>query len=247
MDLSSYFDFNDIKNPVHQYLQDFNIYAFIPNLTQTTMYRIKRNEGTLNDDIWVGVQGKADEVDFYSVRKDNYLIGPIDQDQVFLQINFSLDVQVDQYQRTVFSFLDLFGFIGGLFQIFKMFGFIFVFYFANKSFYCSVLSKLWKTEEQMKQFKYSSKIDIIGKEFKDAEENKSSVGIRAEQNSIVPSQIIKVEISDNKISSQNIHEEIKFNDNFNLQSMFDSNRIDTQFKKSVNSLFWFTLVWNWIQ
>ena len=116
---------------MHQYLQDLNVYAFIPNLYQTVIYRIKRNEGILNDDIWLGVQGKTGEVNFYSVRKDSYLIASIGQDQTFLQINFSLDVQVDQYQRAVFSFLDLFGFIGGLFQIFKMFGFVLKLFQSN--------------------------------------------------------------------------------------------------------------------
>ena len=72
-----------------------------------------------------------------------------------MQIAFTLDNQVDIYGRTVFSFLDLFGYIGGLFQIFKMIGAMLVSFYSKKMFYSSILSKFWSSQES----KISPKID----------------------------------------------------------------------------------------
>ena len=183
--VSSYFDFNDYSSPVHRYLLDFNIYSFISSFSQLASYRVRRNQAMLSDSILLGAQGSTDEINFYSIKKDSYLIGEL-TDQILLQINFSLDVEINQYQRTVFSFLDLFGYIGGIFQIFKILGFIFAIYFASKSFYSSILSKLSTADNKMTKLKYGSNI-FKNENLKMKEENKSCVALNIEQNSVAPS------------------------------------------------------------
>ena len=89
----------------------------VPNLIQSAEYRLRRNQGGLSYNIWIGVEGGTNQVKFYSAFKENYLITEINYNQYLLQIYFSLDVQVDKYQRTVFSFLDLFEYFGVILNI----------------------------------------------------------------------------------------------------------------------------------
>ena len=72
--LSSFFDFDDYDNPVHHYLQDTNIYSLIPYLQQTLEYKVKQNQATLEDSIWIGNQAESSQINFYSAYKHNYLI-----------------------------------------------------------------------------------------------------------------------------------------------------------------------------
>ena len=234
--LSSYFDFDDYEAPVHHYLQDLNIYGLVSSLTQVASYRVRRNQAHLNDNIWLGVQGKSTQMEFYSAYKDNYLISEIGTEQTLLQIYFNLDVHIDQYQRTVFSFLDLLGFIGGLFQIFKMFGFTFAFYFANKSYYFSVLSRLLVTDKEKMNMKYS--LDLINaKRIPEInEEEKSSIGLNFKQNKVLPSYTMK------SISFNNLHKlqcltgEFKCNENINYQDISNLNGLVSKNKEDDHNL-----------
>ena len=72
----------------------------------------------------------------------------INFNNAYLQVFITLDPQFDQYQRTVYCFLDMFGFIGGIFGLFKTFGYIFVSYFIKRSFYSSIIAKLYHIETQ---------------------------------------------------------------------------------------------------
>ena len=229
--ISSYFDFDDYKDPIHYYFQDFNQYSLNPNIYQTISYRVRRNRATLNDNIWFGAQGSADQIDFYSVKKDNYVIDDAD-DQYYIQIEFSLDVQFDQYQRTVFSVLDLFGYIGGLFQIFKLIGFVLVNYFTGKSFYCSVLSRFLTKNDRNKKAKYNFDIKSINKMPEVNEEEKSYIGFNINQNQVVPSKFDKRVYSANLNKLKNISEEFKFKENINYQDVLNIREFIKQVKEN---------------
>ena len=66
----------------------------------------------------------------------------------YLQAYITFDPQVDQYQRTVYSFLDMLGFIGGISELLKTFGYFMVCYFIKKAYYSSIISKLYHIETQ---------------------------------------------------------------------------------------------------
>ena len=55
---------------------------------------------------------------------------------------------IDEHYRTVYSFLDMFGFVGGIFELFKAFGFIFANFFASRSLYSSIISQLYHIESE---------------------------------------------------------------------------------------------------
>ena len=70
----------------------------------------------------------------------------IGYDNAYLQVFITLDPQSDLYQRTVYSFLDMLGFIGGIFELLKTFGYLTVSYFIKRNYYSSILSKLYHIE-----------------------------------------------------------------------------------------------------
>ena len=77
------------------------------------------------------------------ILKSNYSVGNVVRYEggyvlnknLYLQVQFSLDQQQDLYERSVYSMLDFFGFIGGLFQIFQMIGFMLISAFSQIRFY----------------------------------------------------------------------------------------------------------------
>ena len=97
----------------------------------------------MNDNIFIGSQGPSSELIFYSIDRKSLFYSNIDFDNQYLQIFLNLDPQVDLYQRTVYSFLDMLGFIGGIYELFRIFGHLLIGYFIHKIYYSSILSKLY--------------------------------------------------------------------------------------------------------
>ena len=81
-----------------------------------------------------------------SIERKSMSYSNIEYDNAYLQIFITLDPQLDFYQRTVYSFLDMLGFIGGIFELLKTFGYLTVSYFINRNYYSSILSKLYHVE-----------------------------------------------------------------------------------------------------
>ena len=141
--VSSYFDFDDYENPIHYYLQDMNVFILVSSLGLKSQYLVRQNQATMNDNIFLGSQGPSSELIFYSIDRKSSSYSNIDFDNAYLQIFLNLDPQVDLYQRTVYSFLDMLGFIGGIYELFRIFGHLWIGYFINKIYYSSILSKLY--------------------------------------------------------------------------------------------------------
>ena len=139
--VSSYFDFSDYENPVHLYLQDLNYYYF-SNIYQEATYHVYQNQGILNDNLFFGSQGASSKVNFYSIEKKytNYGITNLFND--YFNLYISLDQQVNQYKRTVYSFVDMLGFLGGIFGLMQSVAFVFVQFVANRKFYLFVISNI---------------------------------------------------------------------------------------------------------
>lgn len=58
----------------------------------------------------------------------------------------AIDEETAYYSRTVYSILDLTGQLGGVFEIFDIFGGIFIGLFADKLFVFSIISRLYQTK-----------------------------------------------------------------------------------------------------
>ena len=104
---------------------------------------MKENRATLNDNIFLGSLGDTKNVNFYTINKKTIDQGVLYRSETYLSIIITLDQEVDLYNRTVYSFFDMFGFLGGMFGLVHSIAFIFVQFVANRQFYALVISKVY--------------------------------------------------------------------------------------------------------
>ena len=102
-------------------------------LDQSAEYKVRLNQVIMSDSIFLGSQGSSDFREFYSINKvssaftdprafndySKFIILNYYQFKYY-QVLITFDQQIDQYQRTVYSFFDMFGFLGGIFGVFKL-------------------------------------------------------------------------------------------------------------------------------
>ena len=90
----------------------------------------------------LGSLGDTNNFNFYSISKKSTEIGGANISNSYFTILFVLDQEVGLYNRTVYSFFDMFGFIGGIFGLAHSVAFIFVQFVADRQFYSFVISKV---------------------------------------------------------------------------------------------------------
>ena len=75
----------------------------------------------------------------------------------YVSIFIVLDTEITKYSRTVYSFFDMFGFLGGIFGLVHSVAFIFVQFVSDHQFYSFVISKL--NVNKFSQIPIQNKID----------------------------------------------------------------------------------------
>ena len=114
---------------------------------------VRENKAVLHDDLIQYGQNK--EHHFYSV--DRTKADFEDQtDTTKINVFLTMDTYVYNYERTVFSLLDLTGLLGGAFELCEILGGIFVGYFSQRLLIFSMLSKLY-------QIQYNENGEMISK------------------------------------------------------------------------------------
>ena len=118
-------------------------------MCQITQYGVRVNELFANDNLIIGSQGETKRTQFYTINRIQQLTSNFVLEQnSYFKVYITLDQQIDEHYRTVYSFLDMFGFVGGIFELFKAFGFIFANFFAIRSLYSSIISQLYHIESE---------------------------------------------------------------------------------------------------
>ena len=112
--INSYMDFNDFNNPIKTSLDDRISYYTVPNFTKIVKMYAKLNKATLDDD-YFKINSSA-EKQFFSIDRvvNDFSSAPT---STIFSLSIFMDPNRDLYQRTVFSILDLFGTIGGIFGL----------------------------------------------------------------------------------------------------------------------------------
>ena len=115
--MTPYFDYSDIDNPVKYHMDDRQYFVLnYEHFYITNMY-IRRNEYTLNDDIF-GLKDDKSRA-FYSLV-DSRTIPVAANGLDFAHVYFSLDNQIDEYERTVQTIFEAIGTIGGNYEILRI-------------------------------------------------------------------------------------------------------------------------------
>ena len=110
---NSYMDFNDFINPIKTAVDDRINFHLTPSDTKIFRMYAKLNQASLNDD-YLKIKSSV-EKQFFSV--DRVINDNAPSYGRIFDFSILMDPNRDLYQRSVFSILDLFGTIGGIFGL----------------------------------------------------------------------------------------------------------------------------------
>lgn len=146
--VNSYLDFEDYDKPIKQYIEDRYTYRALPTYKKLIKMYIKENYVELSDNI-LGI-GQSEEQKFLSVDNQIQDLHPsaVAAREVYFEILLTLDPQKDYYTRTVFSFLDLFGQLGGVFELMCIWMGLIVWFFAKNVMFFSIFKRLYHIERE---------------------------------------------------------------------------------------------------
>lgn len=137
---SSYFDFNNIEEPI-QTKYDVYYEIIFPNFVSQHFYHISRNEYTLRDSVFDF--GASETGVFYSAERYNQQLTESDSlINVTGFMFFHLDPKIEQYERSVLTFLEAIGIVGGIYEFIYGFFAIVCPLFMTSMYYSEIINKL---------------------------------------------------------------------------------------------------------
>ena len=142
--VNSYVDFEDYDNVIKTYIDERFGTRINPGVYKESLLYVRNNNVKLADDL---IQiGTTRNLQFYSIEnKDNdFFIADMD---TYASVLLKMEAREDTYERTVFSFFDLTGLVGGVFEILEITGGVFVSIFAHRLFMFSMLNDLYQVQK----------------------------------------------------------------------------------------------------
>ena len=107
---------------------------------------IKQNEALTSDGLFYSEPFKSQK--FYSISDTEYREIPGEATgNALVYINLLMARESEQYERTAYSFIDMFGFLGGLYDSLLFIGFMFASLTQAKIFDFKLISKLYQLSE----------------------------------------------------------------------------------------------------
>jgi hypothetical protein len=163
--INSYFDFDDYENPVKSYYEDLSFYDLVPAFQNSRSVKIKSNQYSSDNSIFY--KGFPETGTFYSIGSNTYELGNYNSSNGNLfSLGITLSQEYDFYERSVFSFSDMFAVLGGVYEIYTIAGGLLVYNFTDKLFYTSLLSSLYQVKSNDFSNKKKQKLSTIGPSFK---------------------------------------------------------------------------------
>ena len=145
--IRSYFDFDDYENPVKTFLKEADNHYMVPNFTTWIEYFVQENTALTSDNILFSEPFK--ESKFYDIAAENIkTINQVVTDGAILFISIGPYAESIQFERTVYSLLDLFGYLGGLFDFMFFIGFWFINDFRDKIYQNLISSKMYQIKSK---------------------------------------------------------------------------------------------------
>ena len=118
-------------------------FYFSPNGYKEVTYLVKENRVNLNDNIILGSLGGSTNQRFYTIGGKTIDQGKLFSSETYLSVKIILDSEINSYSRTVYSFFDMLGFLGGIFGLVHSVAFIFVQFVSDRQYYSFVISKVY--------------------------------------------------------------------------------------------------------
>ncbi|CAI2377012.1 unnamed protein product [Moneuplotes crassus] len=145
--VNTYFNFDDFNSPVKTYIDGRLTFDLLPGYLIRNDVFIQKNEAEYLDS-YFAYQPGGTKKEFVGVdRVDQRLAVQHDSvSETIFKMQFVKDEATKSFERTVFSFMEAFGNIGGLFEIIEIAGGFFVGVFSGRMFLFTILSHLYQIE-----------------------------------------------------------------------------------------------------
>ena len=141
----SYFDFDNYESPVKTILSEPDDHYLLPNATTWVECFIRENTALTSDNIFYSEP--FTETKFYDVGTQNIkTINQVVSDGAILFITIGNYAQTIQFERTVYSMLDLFGYLGGLYDFMFLVGLWLINGFQNKIYHNLISSSIYQVK-----------------------------------------------------------------------------------------------------
>ena len=144
--VNSYVDFDDYENVLKTYTDERFYYKMRKGITKEPEILVRKNHVVLVDEF---VQiGQTENKEFYNAEntKTDFDLDPTNM--IYARMSIRMEAREDTYERTKFSIFDYTGLIGGVFEIFEVFGGIIVGFFTKKWFMFWILSNLYQVQNK---------------------------------------------------------------------------------------------------
>ena len=141
---NSYVDFDDYENTIKTYIDDRFLFRVNPGIHRESILKLRNNHVKLADDF---LQiGNTQDQQFYSVETSESDFIYADSN-AYVSVFLNMEAREDTYERTVFSFFDLTGLVGGVFEILEITGSLFVSFFISRLYMFSMLNDLYQVQK----------------------------------------------------------------------------------------------------
>ena len=142
--INSYFDFDYYNKPIKSFLDDQFYYHLTSGFTKNANMYIRQNTAEQKDSLF-RYQPSGTQSSFISIESviEKFIKT---NSKIVLLASFYKDPKSYNYERTVFSFLDCWGLIGGVNEIREIWGKLIVSLFSGKIFAFSILSALYQVD-----------------------------------------------------------------------------------------------------
>jgi hypothetical protein len=142
---NTYFDLNNYTQPAKFYLDGQFFWDLMPGFRKKTDIYVKRNKASLADDY---IQlGQSEIMEFYQIQNYREQTELQSSDLQFASVYISFDPYHDEFERKVYSFGDLLGQVGGIYEFMIVFGMIIVSIFSERLLVSSILSKIYQIDK----------------------------------------------------------------------------------------------------
>ena len=156
----SYFDFDDFENPVKTFLSDSDNHYMLPNATTWIEYFLQENTALTSDNLFYNAPYK--EAKFYDVASEKVkTLNNVVSGGAILFISIGPFAKTIQYERTVYWLLDLFGYLGGLYDFMLLVGFWFVNGFQEKIYQNFISSNMYQIKSDKEKSEDNSSISAM--------------------------------------------------------------------------------------
>ena len=200
--VSTYLDYDDYDNPIKTYVDSLDLVNMLVNYTNIYDVKVKQNQAFLADNLIYN--SGFDTLTFYNADDREYRVENLEfNHDLSLIVYINLDHKSDEYERTVYSFLDMFGFLGGLFDFMYFTGFLLINFLIKNMYFGDVLSRLYHVEADQKSKQAFHHFD---RNFKDTFTSKNQSNDGFHKISCISQMHSEVEINKNEAYNDEINE-----------------------------------------